>query len=78
MQAAALMLIYVLTAAVVQFFGFLISGVIDYQWPAAGLTTFLIFFMGAYVIAWPLAVWMTERAIVRAGYELQKADPRAT
>ena len=41
MQAAALMAIYIVTAAVVQFVGFLISRLIDYQWPTAGLLTFL-------------------------------------
>ena len=40
MQAAALMAIYIVTAAVVQFVGFLISRLIDYQWPTAGLLTF--------------------------------------
>ena len=77
MQSLALMIIYVLTAAVVQFMGFLISRMIDQQWPAAGLMTFLTIFMGAYVVAWPIAVRITEWAIVKAGYELQRPDPRA-
>ena len=34
------MAIYIVTAAVVQFVGFLISRLIDYQWPTAGLLTF--------------------------------------
>ena len=53
MQAAALMGIYVLTAFVMQGIGFVISRVVDYQYPAAGLMTFLIIFMGAYGLAWP-------------------------
>ena len=77
MQAAFLMGVYVLTAVVVQFIGYLISRLIDYQWPAAGLMTFLVLFMGAYGIAWPIAVRIAEWAIVKAGYEVEKQDPRA-
>lgn len=36
MQAAALMGIYVVTAFVMQFIGFIISRLVDYEWPAAG------------------------------------------
>ena len=78
MQAAALMAIYIVTAAVVQFVGFLISRLIDYQWPAAGLLTFLVLFLAAYGIAWPIAVWITEWAIVKLGYKVERADPKAT
>ena len=78
MQAAALMIIYILTAAVVQLIGFLLSRLIEYQFPAAGLLTFLVFFLGAYGIAWPIAVWITEWAIVKLGYEVEKADRNAT
>ena len=78
MQAAALMIIYILTAAVVQLIGFLLSRLIEYQFPAAGLLTFLVLFLGAYGIAWPIAVWITEWAIVKLGYEVEKADRNAT
>ena len=78
MQAAALMIIYILTAAVVQLIGFLLSRLIEYQFPAAGLLTFLVFFLGAYGNAWPIAVWITEWAIVKLGYEVEKADRNAT
>lgn len=78
MQAAALMGIYVLTAFVMQGIGFVISRVVDYQYPAAGLMTFLIIFMGAYGLAWPVAVWITEWGIVKLGYEVEKPDERAT
>ena len=78
MQAAALMTIYIVTAIVVQFVGFLISRLVDYQWPTAGLLTFLVLFLAAYGIAWPIAVWITEWAIVKLGYKVEKMDPRAT
>ena len=71
MQAAALMTIYIVTAAVMQFGGFLISLLIDYEWPAAGLMTFLVLFMGAFGFAWPIAVWITEWLIRRAGYVVE-------
>ena len=78
MQAGILMLVYIVTAFVVQFIGFGISQIVDYEWPTAGLMTFLILFMCAYGVAWPIAVWITEWAIVKAGYEVEKADSRAT
>ena len=78
MQAMALMGIYILTAAIVQFIGFLVSRAVDYQWPTASVLVFLILFLAAYGIAWPIAVWITEWAIVKLGYKIEKADPRAT
>ena len=71
MQAAMLMTIYILTAIVVQFLGFLVSRVVDYEWPAAGLMTFLVLFLAAYGVAWPIAVWITEWLIRRAGYVVE-------
>ena len=74
MQALALMTVFVLTAAGFQFAGFLISELVDYQWPAAGLMTFLVLFLAAYAVAWPVAVWITESAIVKLGYQVQAAS----
>jgi len=67
MQALTLMIIYVLTTFAVQFGGFLISRLVDYEWPTLGLMTFLILFMGAFGVAWPIAVRLTEWLIVRGG-----------
>jgi hypothetical protein len=33
--------------------------------------TFLILFMGAFFISWPIAVWIAERVIRRAGFVLE-------
>jgi hypothetical protein len=82
MQAGLLMTIYVITAFVVQGFGFLISRLVDYEWPAAGLMTFLVLFMAAYGVAWPIAVRLTEWLIRRAGYVVEteqsgRAKPKA-
>lgn len=71
MQALTLMIVYVLTTAAVQFIGFLISKVVDYQYPTLGLMTFLILFLGAFGLAWPIAVRITEALIRWRGYEVE-------
>ena len=71
MQAGALMIIYVLTAFMLQGLGFLISRIVDYEWPTAGLLTFLLLFLAAYGFAWPIAVRVTEWGIRRAGYVVE-------
>ena len=71
MQAAALIIIYLLTAAVMQGIGFLISHIIDRQWPTAGTLTFVVIFLAAYGIAWPIAVWITEWLIRCCGYVVE-------
>ena len=71
MQALTLMIVYVLTTASVQFAGFLISRLIDYEFPTFGLMTFLILFIGAFGIAWPIAVVVAEWLIRRAGYVVE-------
>ena len=62
MQALTLMIVYVLTLLTTQFFGFLISRLVDYQFPTLGLMTFLILFLAAFGVllfvpagnwAWP-------------------------
>lgn len=70
------MLIYVGTAIVMQAIGFGLSQIVDRAWPTAGLMTFLILFMGAYGLAWPVAVRITEWAIRRLGYTVETEDPR--
>ena len=71
MQAAILMGIYILTTITVQILGFGISEVASRQWPTAGLMTFLVLFMAAFGIAWPIAVAITEWLIPRLGYVLE-------
>ena len=71
MQALALIIVYILTTATVQFISFLISKVVDYQYPTLGLMTFLVLFLGAFGLAWPIAVWLTEWLIRRAGYTVE-------
>ena len=78
MQALALMVVYILTTIAVQILGFLVSQLVDYEFPTFGLMTFIVIFLGAFGLAWPPAVMITEWLIKRAGHEVEKADPRLT
>ena len=77
MQALVLMIVYVVTLATVQFAGFLLSRVVEYEFPNLGLMTFLVLFLAAFGFAWPIAVWVAEWALRRAGYVIEAADSRA-
>jgi hypothetical protein len=70
-QALTLMITYVLTLLSTQFVGFLISRLIDYQWPTLGLMTFLILFLAAFGIAWVPAVRIAEWIIRSRGFEVE-------
>ena len=71
MQALTLMIVYVLTTAMVQIIGFLISRVVDYEYPTLGLMAFLVLFLGAFGIAWPIAVRVAEWLIRRGGHVVE-------
>jgi hypothetical protein len=71
MQAAILMGVYILTTIVVQLVGFGISQAVSYAWPTAGLMTFLVLFMAAFGLAWPIAVRITEFGLRHLGYEVE-------
>jgi hypothetical protein len=71
MQALTLMITYVLTLFTTQFVAFLISRLVDYEFPTLGLMTFLILFMAAFGIAWLPAVRITEWLIRSRGYVVQ-------
>jgi len=71
MQAGILLAVYVLTVISLQFVGFLTSRLIDYNWPTLGLMTFLILFMAAFGLAWPIAVRIAEWIIRRAGFVVE-------
>jgi hypothetical protein len=62
------MIVYVLTLVSVQFMGFVISRLVDYQFPTLGLMTFLILFLAAFGIAWLPAVRIAEWLIRSRGY----------
>lgn len=61
MDAIVLILIYILTSVVMQLVGFGISRAVDYEFPTAGLMTFLAFFLGAFFVAWPVAVRIFDK-----------------
>jgi len=74
MQALTLIIVYTLTTISVQFIGFLISRLVDYQYPTLGLMSFLILFMAAFGIAWPIAVRIAEFVIRRSGHTVETAQ----
>ena len=61
MDTVSLIFIYIVTTIIFQGIGFGISRAVDYQIPAAGLMTFLGFFLGAFFVAWPVAVLLFEK-----------------
>jgi len=71
MQSLILLVIFVLTAIMLQSIGFLISRLVDYQYPAFGLMTFLVLFISAFFVAWPIALWIAEWLIARIGYVVE-------
>jgi len=71
MQALTLMIVYLLTLMTVQFVGFLTSRLLDFQFPTLGLMTFLILFIAAFGLAWPIAVRIAERLIRAQGYVVE-------
>ena len=71
MQALTLMIVYVLTLFSVQFAGFLVSRLIDYEFPTFGLMTFLVLFIAAFGIAWPIAVRIAEWLIRYRGHVVE-------
>ena len=74
MQALTLMVVYIVTLISTQFVGFLISRLIDYQWPTLGLMTFLILFLVAFGIAWIPAVRIAEWIIRSRGLVVETAQ----
>ena len=68
MQSLTLLVVFVLSALVLQCFAFLISRLVDLQYPAFGLMTFLVLFLSAFFFAWPIAVRVAEWLLRRAGY----------
>jgi hypothetical protein len=71
MQAGILIIVYVLTTITMQLTGFFISRLVDFEWPTFGLMTFLLLFMAAFGLAWPVAVMIAEALIKRMGYVLE-------
>ena len=74
MQAAILMGVYILTLVSVQFIGFVVSRLVEFQWPTVGLMTFLLLFMAAFGAAWPIAVLIAEWLIRSMGYVVEVAQ----
>jgi len=58
--ALALMAIYIVVTAILQFVGFLVSTLVESFDPTLSLMTFLVLFLGMFWLAWPIAVRITE------------------
>jgi len=61
--ALALIGIYIMITAVLQFVGFLISQVVSTFAPTMSLMTFLVLFLGMFWLGWPIAIRITNRLI---------------
>jgi uncharacterized membrane protein YkvI len=64
--ALLLMMIYVFVVMVLQTLGFGISKLVAYVYPTSSLLVFLILFIGAFGLAWPIAVRLTAPKSVKA------------
>ena len=71
MQTVILLITYLVTTVICQFIGFLISRLVDYNYPTLGLMTFLVLFLASFAAAWPVAVRVAEWLIVRLGMKLE-------
>ena len=70
--ALALIGIYIMITAVLQFVGFLISQAVSTFAPTMSLMTFLVLFLGMFWLGWPIAVRITNRLIPVTEAELQR------
>ena len=71
------MTVYVFTTALMQVVGFLVSRLVHLQFPSTSVMTFLVLFLAAFGIAWPIAVFVTEWLIKRSGGKIEVMDSRA-
>jgi hypothetical protein len=60
MHAAVLMGLYVLVVAIAQVAGYFIGIFIERSAPAVGLPAYLAVSLGMLILAWPVAVRLTE------------------
>lgn len=66
MNAAVLLLvIYVFIVMILQALGLGVSKLVDYVSPASSMLVFLVLFIGAFGLAWPIAVRLTEPKSVK-------------
>jgi hypothetical protein len=60
MHATVLISLYVLVVAIAQVAGYFIGVFIDRSAPAVGLPAYLVVSMGMLILAWPIAVRLTD------------------
>lgn len=69
MNTLILIFVYIAVTLVVQALGFGISRVVDYQYPTISLMVFLMLFLAAFYVSWPIAVRIAERFMKDEGLE---------
>ena len=58
--ALALIGIYIVITAILQFCGFLVSRLVEIYDPTLSLMTFLVLYLGMFWLAWPIALRIAE------------------
>jgi uncharacterized membrane protein YhaH (DUF805 family) len=76
--AILLLMTYVVVVVVLQALGFGVSRLVDYMSPTWSLMVFLVLFMGAFGLAWPIAVRVTEPRSVKAALENDRKTRKVT
>jgi hypothetical protein len=69
----ALIGIYIVVTAILQFAGFLVSRVVDMIDPTLSLMAFLILFLGMFWLGWPIALRIAEALV--PGVKTDPAKP---
>jgi hypothetical protein len=60
-----LIAVYVIFAIIGEFIAFFIGRIIDGFLPDYSMPAFMAMFFGVLWLAWPIAVWVTEKYLVR-------------
>jgi hypothetical protein len=63
MHAAVLIGLYLLVVAIAQVAGYFIGVFVDRSAPAIGLPAYLVVSLGMLILAWPIAVWLTDHLV---------------
>lgn len=78
--ALALMAIYLTVTILLQFAGYLVSGMVGMIDPTISLMTFLVLFMAMFWLGWPISVrisdWLMPETELERGVRVAAAAPR--
>lgn len=68
-----LMVIYLIVTMIFQAIGLALSKMVDLYDPSWSLLAFLVLFLGAFWVAWPAAVFVTNRLVPMSEAEREAA-----